>query len=321
MAYAEVSTPERSWQRDPKVWVAIVFALITWASAFPGIRAGMRIGADGAALGGGFGPFELASLRFLTCSAVLVLYALASGMKLPDRRDLPQLALAGLLGISVYHAVLNYAEVRVSSGAAAVVIASSPIFTAILARLLLGERTTLRKAIGIGVAFLGVLVVAMGETGGIGLEPTALLILISAFCYASYAVLAKRPLQRYTSLQVTAVSIWFGTIPLLAFAPSMFSQMATAHPSAILSGVYLGLFPSALAYLSWNYALSRIPVTSLVVFLNSQPVTASIIAWLWLGEVPTGVTILGGAIALVGIAIVQMRNGRRDRGVEATDPA
>lgn len=303
---------ERRWDRDPKVWVAILFALVTWASAFPGIRAGMRIGADGVIGPDGFGPFALAALRFITCSLVLIIYAVGTRMKMPDRRDLPQLALAGFLGISVYHSVLNYAEMRVSAAAAAVIIASSPIFTAVLARVLLGERTTFRKMLGIGVAFLGVVIVATGESGGIGFEPTALLILVSAFCYAAYAVLAKRPLATYSSLQVTAVSMWFGTIPLLVFAPSMLAQMADAHPSAILSGVYLGIFPSALAYMSWNYALSRIPVTSLVVFLNSQPVTAAIIAWLWLGEVPTWVTVLGGAVALAGIAIVQLR-GRRGR--------
>ncbi len=302
-----------SWRRDPKVWGAIVVTLLLWASAFAGIRAGMRIDASGAIGPGGIGPGELALLRFGTASIVFIIYAIGTGMKLPDRADMPYLALTGFIGITCYHVALNFGEMQVSSAAAAVIIASSPIFTALLARFYLDERISARKAAGIGLAFAGVVAISFGEGGNLSFQPSALLILLAAMAYALFAVMGKRPLRKYSSLQFSATSIWFGTLPLLVFAPSLFSQMSVANPSAITAGVYLGVFPGAIAYLLWNYALKRMPVTSLVVFLNAQPINAAIIAWFWRGEVPLGLTIAGGLIALVGVALVQIP--QRGRGI------
>lgn len=302
-----------SWRRDPKVWGSIVVTLLLWASAFAGIRAGMRIDTSGVVGLGGIGPGELALLRFGTASIVFIIYAIGTGMKLPDRADMPYLALTGFIGITCYHVALNFGEMQVSSAAAAVIIASSPIFAALLARFYLDERISARKAAGIGLAFAGVVAISFGEGGNLSFQPSALLILFAAMSYALFSVMGKRPLRKYSSLQYSATSIWFGTLPLLVFAPSLMRQMSVAEPSSIAAGVYLGVFPGAIAYLLWNYALKRMPVTSLVVFLNAQPIGAAIIAWFWRGEVPMGLTIAGGLIALVGVALVQIP--QRGRGI------
>ena len=80
--------------------------------------------------------------------------------------------------------------------------------------------------------------------------------------------------------------------------------------AATLAVVYLGIFPAAIAYVLWNYALSRMPATLLSSFLYLSPVIASFIAWVWLGEVPALLTILGGAIAIVGVILVQTKGHR-----------
>lgn len=304
------------WRSDPKVWASVVVALVLWASAFAGIRAGMRIDSGGAIGPGGIGPGELALLRFATASAVFAVFAVASRMPLPRKADLPYLAACGFIGISVYHVALNFGEMRVASAAAAVIIASSPIFTALLARTYLKERVTLAKAAGIGLAFAGVLAIAFGESGSLSFEPASLLILLAAVAYAVFAVMGKRPLAVYSSLQFTAVSVWFGTVPLLVFAPGLVRALAHATPSAVWSGVYLGVFPGAIAYVLWTYALKRMPVTSLAVFLNAQPVNAAVIAWLWMGEVPSALTVVGGAVALLGVVLVQFTGAREASVVE-----
>src|SRR5512141_2880267 len=99
-----------SRDRNLSTWFAIATVLVLWASAFAGIRAGMRLTPTGTVGPDGYGPGELALLRFGVASVVLALFAGMKHMRLPERSDLPRVALAGFLGISVYHVALNFGE-------------------------------------------------------------------------------------------------------------------------------------------------------------------------------------------------------------------
>lgn len=299
-----------TWRQDSRTWLAIASVLLLWASAFAGIRAGMRLTPLGGPGVGGYGPGELALLRFGTASAALALYALATRMRLPDRRDLPLIFLAGFLGISVYHAALNFGEVTVQSAAASLLISAGPVFTALLSALFLEERLTATGWGGILLAFAGVVLIALSGGRGLRFTPGALLILLSAAVAAVYSILSKRALRRHTALEFTSYSIWAGTLPLLVFLPGLLRQAPHAAPAATFAGVYLGLFPAALAYVLWNYALARLPAGRLSSFLYLSPVLASLIAWLWLGEVPAPLTLLGGAVAIGGVVLVQAKGHR-----------
>ncbi len=131
-----------SWKRDPKTWAAIAVTLLLWASAFAGIRAGMRLTPTGVPGPDGYGPGEVALLRFGTASVVLALYALVTRMRLPDARDLGRIVAAGLTGITIYHVALNFGEMTVEAGAASLLIAAGPVFTALMSMAFLGERLT-----------------------------------------------------------------------------------------------------------------------------------------------------------------------------------
>jgi drug/metabolite transporter (DMT)-like permease len=296
-----------TWKREPRTWLAIAGLLLLWASAFAGIRAGMRLTASGAIGADGYGPGELALLRFGTASAVLALYALATRMRLPDRSDLPGIGLAGFLGISVYHVALNFGEVTVQAGAACLLISAAPVFTALLSVVFLQERLTRIGWAGILLAFTGVALLALSGGGGFHFTPGALLILLSAVVAATFSILSKKRLRRHSALEFTSYTIWAGTIPMLVFLPGLLQRFHTAALPATLAVVYLGIFPAAIAYVLWNYALSRMPVSLLSSFLYLSPVLASFIAWIWLGEIPTGLTVLGGGIAILGVILVQTR--------------
>jgi drug/metabolite transporter (DMT)-like permease len=311
------------WKREPKTWIAIAVTLVLWASAFAGIRAGMRITAEGTVGPGGYGPGEVALLRFGTASIVLAIYAAITRMRMPDKRDMARIALAGFLGITIYHVALNFGEVSVSAGAASLIIAAGPVFTALLSTMFLKERLTVLGWVGILIAFAGVAVISLGQsTGGLSFTPGALLILLSAISTASYFIVSKRPLRHYSAIEFTTYVIWAGTIPLLVFLPGFISQFPQAAPSATLAVVYLGVFPAAIAYVLWSYALARMPASLLSAFLYLSPVLAMAIAWVWIGEIPTALTVAGGLVAIVGVVLVQTKGakGNRPSSEPSTDP-
>lgn len=300
-----------AWRREPKTWAAIAIALLLWASAFAGIRAGLE----------SYGPGQVALLRFLTASAVFLVYATATRMRGPAPRDIPRIALAGLLGISVYHLTLNFGAVTVTAGAASLIISSSPIVTALLSAVLIKERLPLLGWVGIGVSFFGVALISFGEGGHLEFEFGAALVFLAAAATALYFLTSKRSLRRYSALEFTAYAIWAGTVPMLVFAPGLIEQMTAATPAATWSVIYMGVFPGAAAYALWSYALARMPASVLSTFIYFQPVNAVLIAWVWLGEVPANLALIGGAISLLGVAIVNTRGrGTRRRRGAPSDP-
>lgn len=276
---------------------ALGAALSLWASAFAGIRAGLR----------GYAPTHLAILRFLVASLVLGVYATAAHFRRPSLRDIPGLALTGLIGITFYNIAINYGETRVSAGAASLLIASVPIWTALFARFMLHEKLTWLGWLGVLLSFAGVALIASGEGEGIHLSPQALVLLSAALTSSIYMIMQKQYLRRYSALEFTAYSIWFGTMLMLPFGGGFLHAVRTAPVSATLSVIYLGIFPGALAYVAWAYVMSHGTAGRTATLLYLIPVMAIGIAWVWLGEVPRWISLVGGVIALAGVVLVNTK--------------
>ncbi len=273
---------------------ALVIALLLWASAFAAIRVGLK----------GYGPGQLALLRFLVASIVLLAYALFARLPLPSAQDLPMLLVLGFLGFFAYHVGLNAGERVVPAGPASFIISAVPVFSTLLAVIFLRERLTAWGWMGVVISFGGVALIALGSGTGFRFEPAALLIVVAAVAESIYFVLQKPYLARYTGLQLTTYTIWTGTVCMLGFLPGLIRQVPAAPPEATLSVVYLGIFPAAIGYVLWSYALSKADVSRVTSTLNLSPVLALLIAFIWLAEVPTVWSLIGGLVTVGGVIVL-----------------
>ena len=277
--------------------LALIPTLVLWASAFAGIRAALRA----------YSPAQLALFRFLIASAALAIYAAFVHFRPPKLRDLPSLVAGGAIGVTFYNLALNYGEVHVSAGAASLLIASTPIWTALIAMVMLHERLTPLGWLGVVVSFAGVALIASGEGQGIHLSVEALAILAAAITSGVYLVQQKHFLDHYSALEFTAYTIWFGTLLMLPFGAGTLQAVAAAPLHSTLAVIYLGVFPGAFSYVAWAYVMSHGPAGQTSTFLYLEPVLAIAIAWIWLGELPNWISLTGGFIALAGVFLVTFR--------------
>lgn len=272
---------------------AATLATLVWSSAFAGVAYGLRA----------FSPAELALLRFGVASLILAVPVALGLIRLPPRRDWPAVATLGVLGMTVYQLALGYAMTRVAAGAAAVVIALAPGVTSALAALRLGESLNGRVALGLGVAFAGAVLVTFGSGHGMRFEPHALLVLVAVLASSVYFVWQKPLLARTTPLGFTTASIFAGTLGLLPFGLHLPQKLALAPTPQIASAIYLGVMPTVLGYVLWNWALSRASASTVSSFLYAQPLLASLIAWFWLGQTLGALVIAGGVLAIGGVVL------------------
>jgi drug/metabolite transporter (DMT)-like permease len=283
------------------VLLAIATTVLIWASAFAGIRAGLRA----------YSPGELAALRFATASVLFGVHAAIRGVRVPARRDWPHVILTGVLGFAVYSLLINAAEVRVPAGIASFVVNTVPVFTAILSTLFLAESMRRVAWIGLGLSLAGTALIAFSTKTRVEFEPAVLLLVAAAIVQSIYFTMQKPILVRYGAVTVTSWGVWSGTACLLPFLLPALHRAATAPAVATFSAIYLGVLPTVVGYALWGYAISRLPVARVTVFLYFIPVTATLIGWLLLGERPTVLGLFGGLVVIGGVALANL--GRRPR--------
>lgn len=288
---------------------AALTTVVLWASAFVGIRAA-RVDITA-------GPLSLARLVV----AALVLGVVVTWRKeaLPPRRDVPRLVLCGLLWFAAYNVLLNEAERRVDAGTAAMLVNVGPILIALLAGLLLKEGFPRALLLGCAVAFVGAIVIGIATSGeqldaGWG----AALCLAAAATYAGGVIAQKPLLERTGALQITFLACVIGAVVCLPFAPGLVDEVGRADTPAILWAVYLGVFPTAVGFTTWAYALKRTSAGKMGATTYLVPPLAILIAWLLLDETPPALALAGGLLCLAGVAITRglhlpLRRGWRTR--------
>jgi drug/metabolite transporter (DMT)-like permease len=300
-----MTTPERL---DGRALSYIGVALLTWSSAYAAIAYALA----------SFTPGEVALARLSIGSLCFALLLAIRHVPLPARRDWPQLALLGVIGLTVYHLCLNYAETRIASGTASILISLSPAATAVASAIWLGERLSARTLTGFGVALVGVVLVVLASGKHVKFEPMAALVLVSVLATAIYFVGQKPLFARSSMLAVTAFTFFAGTLGALPFGFHLPQALAVAPWSHIAALLWLGLSPTFAGYLAWNAALRRAPVSQVTSFIYFSPPIAVLIGWLWLGERPGALTLVGGAVTIAGVVLANAR--RRTLAPPASTP-
>jgi drug/metabolite transporter (DMT)-like permease len=290
---------------EPLALAAAALTLVLWASAFVGIRAA----------GNDLSPGSLALGRLLVGGAVLGAIVAVRREPLPRARDLPLVALCGLLWFAAYNVALNAAERRVDAGTAAMLVNVGPILIALLAGALLGEGFPRPLFAGCAIAFGGVALIAVatagtGGAGGLG----TLLCLGAALGYAGGVVTQKVVLRRVPPLQTTFLCCVVAAAACSPAAPSLVRELGTARGTSIGWLAYLGAAPTAVAFATWAYALARTGAGRLSATTYLVPALSILLGWALLGESPPALAFLGGAVCLAGVAVARRRPPPTRRG-------
>lgn len=285
---------------DRRSLLAAAVTVFLWASAFVAIRSA----------GEHYSPGALALGRLLAGSIVLVAFLLIRGEGLPRRGAWPGIAISGVLWFGLYMVALNWGEQEVDAGTAAMVVNVGPVLIAVLGGWLLKEGFKPRVLAGIAVSFAGAVVVGFSMAGdGHASVLGVLLCVVAAITYAIGVVAQKPALRHGSALQVTTFGCLVGTIACLPFAGQLITQVTTAPMSATLNVIYLGVFPTGLAFTTWAYALARTSASQMGATTYAVPALVVLMSWLVLNELPGWMTFVGGALCLAGVAV--SRTGAR----------
>jgi len=298
----------------PRPWLpiaAVAFTLVAWSSAFVAIR---HLGED-------VPPGSLSLGRLVIAVVALgamVLVSVPAGRRrLPTRREWPLIALGGVSWIGIYNVALNESEQRIDAGTAALIIQIGPIIVALLATFFFQERLTKWLLIGLGVGFAGVVVIGRASSsGGNGDMIGVLLSALAAVTFAVGVISQKKLLgSGMTALEMT---FWFyvvGTVACLPWTFELVGVVGDASAADLGWIFYLGIVPSALAFVTWAYALNRSDAGNFALSTFLVPFITTLMAWLFLGEVPPALAFLGGALCIVGVLLI-----RRKPRVVPTEP-
>lgn len=209
---------------------------------------------------------------------------------------------------------LNAGEQRVDAGTAAMLVNVGPILIILLAGFVLREGFPKSLLAGAAVAFAGVAVIAFADSQRGVSTVGALLCLAAAVAYAGGVVSQKPALARVSPLQATFVSCLVGTLVCVPFAPELAGEVGDASRSSLAWAVYLGVFPTALAFTTWAFALARTRAGRMGTTTYLVPPLSILMGWAFLGESPAGLAFLGGALCLAGVAAARRGDLRRRRG-------
>lgn len=271
-----------------------IYAMITiifWSLAFVLTRLALQH----------FTAFPLGFLRYAVASVTLIIIAVITKMELPKKKDLPLFILAGAVGFFFYMITFNKGQGMVTASTGSIIIATAPVMTALIARVVYKEKMSRIKWLAIAAEFAGVAVLTL-MNGIVSINSGLIWLFFAALALSLYNLLQRRLTKTYTALQTSAFSIFFGTVLLAVFLPESVKEISSAPPMQWFYLAVLGIFSSAVAYVCWAIAFSKAKQTSGVSnYMFVTPFLTSVLGFMLAGEIPEPSTLIGGAVILLGV--------------------
>jgi drug/metabolite transporter (DMT)-like permease len=281
---------------------ALLFMVVIWAVNFSVAKIALEE----------LSPLAFNAVRFPMAAALLYLVLRARGaVPLPTRAELPRVLALGLLGNLMYQMFFIFGLDRTRAGNASLLLASTPIITALLSAALGHERVRPRVWVGVVATFGGILLVVLGgraelQTGRATIVGD-LLMFGASITWAFYTVGSRALVERYGPLPITAWTLWIGSAGLVCagILDALRTNWQSVDASTWAAVVYAGVLSIGVAYIIWYYGVDKLGNTRTAAYSNITPVIALGVAWLWLGEVPTTAQLAGTVVILTGVTVAQ----------------
>jgi drug/metabolite transporter (DMT)-like permease len=292
-----------------RIWAALTIVYVVWGSTYLGIDLAVRT----------IPPFLMASGRFLIAGALLYAWAIRHG----DRKDRPTarhwlsafLIAAPMLAVG--NAAVGWAEQTLDTGTASLIIASVPLWMALLDRVFYAQRLARAVVLGLVIGFAGVgLLVAPGGAGGAG-SRAAFVLVFSSLAWASGSLYSRQALLPQRPQVAAAMQMLAGGLILVVVA-AVSGELGRVHPEAIsleswLGFAYLVVVGSLLGFTTYMWLLRAAPTSLVATYAYVNPVVAVLLGTALLGEPLTWRTLVGGGIIVASVALI-VRTPRRSRG-------
>ncbi|MCL2820215.1 MAG: DMT family transporter [Oscillospiraceae bacterium] len=274
------------------LYASALLAAFLWASAFPATRYALDY----------YSPVSLMVMRFGAASITLGIVGIIRKISLPKVGDIPLFIASGLSGVFLYSYLFNTGSVTVPAGVSSFIIASAPVFTLILTWIFLKETAKPLCLIGIAVSVCGLAAVTLTQITEFSFDFGLFLVILAAVSSGIYSTVMRVLTKKYTALEATTYTILTGTLGTLIFLPNAISEMPASNLTVNLLVVFMGVFPAALAYLAWSFALAKAQKTvHVTVFSYLIPFISAFIAFIWLHETMSLLTLAGGIVIIAGM--------------------
>ena len=282
-----------------KVNIYAFLTILLWGSGFPFTRV----------IGDEISPYSLSFIRCALAAVILLVIGKACHIRKPFcRKDLLWFFLSGILGFSVYFIFFNMGLATLTSATGSIITAATPILTSVAVYKLYGEKINKTGWISTICAFIGVLVLILWN-GILSINIGVVWMFGVVIVFAGYSVLNRKLSEiGYTALEIVTYSAIFGAIQMLFFLPQTVADVLSADLSTNLAALYLGVMPSAIAYYFWSKALVLSERTSEVTnYLFVNPLVATVIGFIVLGETPDMGTYIGGLIIIISVVVFSLK--------------
>lgn len=300
---ARPATPGHATSTRPGVWLTdltLVMVALIWGVNFPIVKFGTSL----------VDPLAYNGIRVALAAVLLTVIVTIGRAPFPARRTIGALLALGVLGNGVYQLLFVEGIARTRASDAALFIAASPAFIALIGRMRGVERISARAAIGIALSIIGIALVVLGTATGAAGHASVLgdaLVLAGSLSWALYTVLLKPYTHEVSGMQLSAFTMVGGAIPLFAVAwPAIASAPWRSVPALGWAAVaYSGVFALVVAYYFWYRGVRVIGPTRTAMYSNLQPVIAVLVAWPMLGETPTPWQVVGAVCIIGGLLLTR----------------